>query len=125
MKLILILAVAAGLVCGCTAFEEGPKYTNPATPIQWTLPTQSEARTAPCPSTELAAVQVGWDQVTRGLTLGGEKVVLPNGFSARILPSGRLEILAPDGSVVARDGDTLSLGGADYMHVCRVQGVIY
>jgi hypothetical protein len=125
MKLLLALVVAATLAWGCTAFDEGPTYTNPATPIHWPLPTQSEARTAPCPATELMPVQVGWDPVTRDLALGGQKVEFPKGFTARILPNGRLELLAPEGAVVARDGDTLRLGGADYMHVCRVQGVEY
>lgn len=37
----------------------------------------------------------------------------------------RSSSLAPDGTVVARDGDTIKLGGPDYMHVCRVQSVEY
>jgi hypothetical protein len=33
--------------------------------------------------------------------------------------------VAPDNTVVAQDGDTIKLGGADTEHVCRVQGVEY
>jgi hypothetical protein len=40
-------------------------------------------------------------------------------------PDGRFELLSPTGEVVAREGETLTVGGPDYMHVCRVQGVSY
>jgi hypothetical protein len=90
-----------------------------------TLPTQPESNPTTCPTSALTPVKVDWDATHRGLSLGGEKIVFPRGFSARILPSGRLEILAPNGIVVARDGDTVTLGGTDYSHVCRVQGLEY
>jgi len=58
--------------------------------------------------------------------LGGQSVhvVWPRGFSARLL-DGRAELVAPDGSVVARDGDVLDrlVGGTDA--ICEVNGVGY
>ena len=124
MKAIAALFLAAALAAGCgLADPETTAYPLPSTPIAWPLPTQAEATAAGCPATELEPVKVEWDAVRRALSVGGEKVVWPRGFSARILPNGRLEILAPNGTVMARDGDTISVGGADYEHVCRVQSV--
>ena len=100
-------------------------YPSPAAAIPWALETRPDASTTACPPTELAPVKVEWDAIHRGLSFGGEKVILPRRFSGRILTNGRLEILAPNGTVVARDGDTLELGGSDYMHLCRVQNLEY
>jgi hypothetical protein len=66
-----------------------------------------------------------WDAGHRSMSFSGPKVALPFLFSGRMLPSGRFQIIAPGNTVVAQDGDTLKLGGADYMHICRVQGVEY
>jgi len=123
MRLILALALAAVLVGACT--EEGTVYPLPSAPITQGLPTQEGSSSTVCPSTDLAPVKVEWDATHRVLSVGGEKVIWPKGFSSRMLPSGRLDILAPNGSVVARDGDTITLGGSDYMHICRVQSVQY
>ena len=125
MRLILALVLTAGLVAACSFGEEDPTYPLPSAPMTWGVPTQSSPAARPCPTTVLAPVTVEWDATHRFLSLGGQKVELPRGFSARILPSGRFEILAPGGTVVARDGDTLQLGGSDYMNVCRVQSVEY
>lgn len=125
MRQLLALVLVAGLVAGCALGEEDQTYPLPTAAITLDVGAQATPGTAPCPSTDLAPVKIDWEATHRSLSFGGPKVELPKGFSGRMLPTGRLEILAPDGTVVARDGDTLILGGSDYMHVCRVQGVVY
>jgi hypothetical protein len=61
-------------------------------------------------------------------------LIWPRGFSARLL-DGRLEVVAPDGSVVAREGDELpsgTLGGSPSgteaepgFDICQVNTVYY
>ena len=59
-----------------------------------------------------------------------EAVVWPRGFSARLV-GGVAEIVAADGTVVAREGDVIDLGGGwdgsggPAFHVCSVNGTIY
>jgi hypothetical protein len=59
-----------------------------------------------------------------------ESIVWPYGFSARLV-DGRAELLASDGTVLAREGDVLGdLGGGlgvsgDAFHVCSVNGINY
>jgi len=61
-------------------------------------------------------------------TVAGERfdLVWPRGFSARLL-DGQAEIVAPDGSVVAREGDELPSGtlGGPASDICEVNGVYY
>ena len=125
MRLILALVLAAGFAGACSASDESTVYPLPSAAITIELMTQAGTSSTACPPTDLAPVKADWDATHRALSVGGEKVIWPRGFSARLLPSGHLEILAPDGTVVARDGDTIRLGGSDYMHVCRVQSVEY
>lgn len=125
MRVLLALLLVDVLAGACSWPEEDTVYPSPTAAIAWATATQTYASTTACPSTELGPVKVEWDAIHRGLSFGGEKVLLPHGFSARILTNGRLEILAPNGTVVARDGDTLELGGPDYMHVCSVQNLEY
>jgi hypothetical protein len=129
MKRILGLGLAALLasqiLAACSFGEDLPTYPLPTAAISWDPGTQTTPRTAPCPVTELPSVVIEWDAVHRSLSLGGLKVDLPFGFTGRILPSGRYQIVAPGNTVVAQDGDTIKLGGADTEHVCRVQGVEY
>jgi len=129
MKRLLTLGMAAllaaQLLAACSAASEDPTYPLPSTAESFSLQTQTAPRTAPCPDTELPSVVVNWDAGHRKLSFSGQKVLLPFGFFGRVLPGGRLEIVAPGNTVVAQDGDTLKLGGADLAHVCRVQGVVY
>src|SRR5436190_1503200 len=59
-------------------------------------------------------------------TVTGDRMELvwPRGFSARLL-DGRAEIVAPDGSVVAREGDEVASGtlGGPANDICEVNGV--
>jgi len=123
MRTFLVLVAAAWLVAGCSWPDEETTYPLPSVAVIWPLPVQEDAGPAVCPPTDLVPVKVEWDAPHRRLSMGGQKMIWPRGFSMRVLPSGRLEILAPDGTLVARDGDTVKLGGADYMHVCRVEAV--
>ncbi|HEX7612720.1 MAG TPA: hypothetical protein VF371_08085 [Candidatus Limnocylindrales bacterium] len=125
MRMFMVLVLAASVAGRCSALEEETVYLLPSVAISIELPTQAGTSSTACPPTDLAPVKADWDATHRALSVGGEKVVWPSGFSARELPSGHLEILSPDGTVVARDGDTIRLGGSDYMHVCRVQSVEY
>lgn len=51
-------------------------------------------------------------------------LVWPRGFSARLL-EGQAEIVAPDGSVVARDGDEITGLVGDTRDICQVDGITY
>jgi hypothetical protein len=122
----LALVVVAGLTAACSgSYSETTAYPLPSGAEDFPLPTQAASSTTGCPPSDLAPVPVDWDATQRAVSFGGQKVLWPRGFSARMLPDGRFEILAPDGTVVARDGDTVKLGGSDYQNVCRVQSAEY
>lgn len=52
------------------------------------------------------------------------ELVFPRGFSARLL-DGDAELVAPDGSVIAREGDELDELVGDTRDICTVNGVTY
>lgn len=124
MKLLSILLLVACVAAGC-AYDDDPTYPMPTGPIEIQVATQTAPISTPCSAAELTPILITWDATHRSLSLGGEKAVMPAGFTGRMLPNGRFELLAPAGEVVARDGDRIKVGGADYMHICRVQGVNY
>jgi hypothetical protein len=69
--------------------------------------------------TDLALVNVNTGQQTT--------IVWPYGFVARLV-DGKAELVAPDGSVVAREGDLLKVGGGFALpgfHVCEINGTMY
>jgi hypothetical protein len=122
MKLILALVLAAALSAACSLGEsEMTAYPLPSVAITIELPTQPPAASGQgCATPALSPVLIHWDSTHRVVSFGGEKVYWPYGYSARMLPTGRLEILAPDGKVIARDGDTVQFVGPDYLHVCGI-----
>ncbi|HEX7492362.1 MAG TPA: hypothetical protein VF337_11735 [Candidatus Limnocylindrales bacterium] len=127
MKRLVVLAMgalmAAQLFAACSSASEDKTFALPTSPVSIQVPTQSAPHTGQCPATQLPAVTLTWDAGHQTVSFSGPKVLLPFGFSGRMLPSGRLQIIGPGDTVVAQDGDTLKLGGADYAHICRVQGV--
>jgi hypothetical protein len=121
LQFLAATALTAALVAGCSFGESDPTYPLPAEPISVDLPTQSDSGAAVCPQTDLGQLRIEWDSPHRALSMGGGKFAFPSGYSGRELPNGRLEILAPDGTVVAVDGARLQLNGADLEHICRVE----
>jgi hypothetical protein len=59
-----------------------------------------------------------------------ESIVWAYGFSARVV-DGQAELVAPDGTVVAREGDVISDAGGglgltgDAFHVCQIGTTMY
>jgi hypothetical protein len=67
---------------------------------------------------------VTWDPTTRQISFGGEQLVWPRGFSAWEV-DGHVQIVNPEGLVVAHNGSVLSgLGGTDG-HLCFISGPVY
>jgi hypothetical protein len=109
------LFVVVGLVASVAVFVLGPyqpaSLPTGAAPV--TLRTQPW-RLWPsfgCPMALLAPIRVERDGVSMVFAdeAGDSRVqaVWPNGYSARLL-NGRSELISPDGSVLARDGDVIS-----------------
>jgi hypothetical protein len=81
-----------------------------------------------CPESLIAPVIVlrDGDAIAFELVSGGRIVLVwPRGFSARLV-DGRVEIVAPNGSVIGREGDVLSdmLAGVP-SDICEINGVFY
>lgn len=82
-----------------------------------------------CPAMLLGPVRIVWNLAAGTVTFASVEtglprpLVWPRGISARVL-GDRLEIVAPNGNVIGRDGDVLStLGGADT--ICLVGSTVF
>lgn len=82
-----------------------------------------------CPDAVLGPVRVLLDGNTVAFEWvfdgSAAELTWPRGFSAW-LRSGRAEVVAPDGTIIARDQETIAdeLGG-DAASICRVKGILY
>lgn len=123
--------VAAGLAA-CTpqlsARPPAPLPSGAAALLLETTPPATEYREGwACPAELINPVRLVSDGETVAFQyLDGRRVdlVWPRGFSARML-DGRTEIVAPDGSVIARDGDEISELVGDTREICEINGVTY
>ncbi len=83
-----------------------------------------------CPASLILPLRIIWDRAAGtirfiGVDTGGVvELTWPRGFSARVV-ADRLEIVAPDGTVVGRDGGILSGLGGSTSDICEVGGTIY
>ena len=125
--------------CGAATGSPWPARTPfPLPPGASTVPLTTAAPAAPyppnvawaCPAALILPLRIIWDRATGtgrfiGVDTGGVvELVWPRGFSTRVV-ADRLEIVAPDGTVVGRDGEILSGLGGTESDVCNVKGTFY
>ncbi len=145
VRSLILAGLLALVLTGCGLFQAEPTPFPPRTPaplplgaLGLALETDAPATPVPhaewaCPAALLAPVRVlrSGDTVTFRMASNEADVTLiwPRGFSARLV-AGRVEIVAPDGAVIAREEDLLAnmLGGAgdaQGFHICSVSNRIY
>jgi hypothetical protein len=138
-KLGICLALVIGTTACSVALPSYAPIVRPPAPLPsgasaLVLKTYAPAKSGPgpawaCPEALIAPVRVlrDGDAVVFELASGDGRIdlVWPRGFSARLV-AGRAEIVAPDGSVIGREGDVLSdmlVGIAS--DICEINGVFY
>ncbi len=137
VRAMVLPSLLAALVLGaCAGSPWSPRIPAPlpsdATAL--TLATAPQAAPLPagvewgCPDQLIGDVRVfrvGGAVAFEWVGAGQVDLVWPRGFSAR-LRHGATEIVAPDGSVIAREGDVISerLVGVE-SGICQVDGVFY
>lgn len=82
-----------------------------------------------CESGRYVPVQLVWDRARGTASFVNEQgtaieLIWPRGFALRAA-ADRVDLVAPDGSAVARDGMWLSDLGGGGGQVCQVNGVLY
>lgn len=120
-----------GLALGLRAAGQPPSQAGASVPVAGS-PGPSRSFVAVC-GQAVIAVKIGHlgstvtfaDAVTGTLA----DLTFPTGFTTSVA-DGRAELLASDGTVIGREGQTLQLGGAGVVdsntfHVCTVNGVNY
>jgi hypothetical protein len=128
----LLLLLAALLFVACAAPVLAPTttpYPLPSGARALPLPTQGPrpSGVVGCPAIgPVGPVVMTWDRNAHTVSFvfdpwgGSDTIQWPNGFSAREY-LGRAELVAPDGAVVARDGDAVpGILGSDPSGICAV-----
>lgn len=143
LRMALGALLALAIVAGCSPGSGTGRTPYPLPPgaVLVALPTQPPY-TSPipsigfgCPGIGPAHVKVVWDETAHSVSFTFDEwssenkapttILWPRGFSAREY-RGRLELVAPDGKVVARDGDEVpNVIGLGPELVCMVDGVQY
>jgi hypothetical protein len=129
--------LAALLFVACAAPVLAPittPYPLPSGARALALPTRGPPASGVvgCPAIgPVGPVVMQWDRNAHTVSFsfepwgGSDTILWPDGFSAREY-LGRAELVAPDGSVVARDGDAVSgILGSDPSGICEVAGKGY
>ena len=114
-----VLAIAVVLAVTASGRDSAGLASNPPTTRPVTIPTSSWMPG----DAELQALRSGVLRVTpegcpylfpadpRASLKDRTPLVWPAGYTARYATNGKLEIVAPDGAVVVREGDELAVGG--------------
>ncbi|WP_108668591.1 hypothetical protein [Euzebya rosea] len=124
LRLLLLLVALSVALPGCTGGGSAPATQGAAGTSSPEAASGSVLAIPTCEEDEFCGEEAlvygvltfdgqGCVWISGGDPARGRSVVWPHGFSARSAESG-LELLGPDGEVVAREGDILKMGGGHY-----------